>query len=293
MSERANAAVRVARAVLGVALNGAAESGAFGRGSAPALRAAAELVRSGGHERRPAPVAAPVATDARRGARTAPPETASQGDAEPVATPLRAPSEGRRRGRWIPSRPCRRRREDGRGEARILRDGVGVHAPAPAPARPRTRRPDQAVGADRASRGRRAVVPDPARHRLRVPRRGSRGWDDIRIGQASVEGTTEAHERLERRFVFSRRSGVHHPRRLDIHDRGERGEAGGRALPHARRRSQARPDALHPGRVRDTAPGATRPGAREAGRRRHARGPARENRRVAPRRRVEGFAAEF
>ena len=92
MSERANAAVRVARAVLGVALNGAAESGAFGRGSAPALRAAAELVMSGGHERRPAPVAAPVAaTDARRGARTAPPETASQGDAEPVATPLRAP----------------------------------------------------------------------------------------------------------------------------------------------------------------------------------------------------------
>ena len=71
MSERANAAVRVARAVLGVALNGAAESGAFGRGSAPALRAAAELVMSGGHERRPAPVAAPVAaTDARRGARS-------------------------------------------------------------------------------------------------------------------------------------------------------------------------------------------------------------------------------
>ena len=92
MSERANAAVRVARAVLGVALNGAAESGAFGRGSAPALRAAAELVMSGGHERRPAPVAAPVAaTDARRGARTAPPETAPPGDAEPVATPFRAP----------------------------------------------------------------------------------------------------------------------------------------------------------------------------------------------------------
>jgi len=92
MSERANAAVRVARAVLGVALNGAAESGAFGRGSAPALRAAAELVMSGGHERRPAPVAAPVAaTEARRGARTAPPETAPPGDAEPVATPFRAP----------------------------------------------------------------------------------------------------------------------------------------------------------------------------------------------------------
>lgn len=70
-----------------MALNGAAESGAFGRGSAPALRAAAELVMSGGHERRPAPVAAPVAaTDAPRGARTAPP-----GDAEPVATPFRAP----------------------------------------------------------------------------------------------------------------------------------------------------------------------------------------------------------
>ena len=136
MSERANAAVRVARAVLGVALNGAAESGAFGRGSAPALRAAAELVTSGGHERRPAPVAAPVAaTDARRGARTAPQETAPPGGRGARRDAAQGPgAKGDAEGGGSRRVPCRRRREDGGGEARILRDGVGIHAPAPAPA---------------------------------------------------------------------------------------------------------------------------------------------------------------
>jgi hypothetical protein len=46
--------------------------------------------------------------------------------------------------------------------------------------------------------------------------------------------------------------------RAQVPDRGQRGAAGGCAVPHARRRAQAGPDAQHPGRERAAAAGGPR-----------------------------------
>ena len=86
MSERASAAARLARTVLGVALTGAAESGVLGRGSRGPLRAAADLLISGGKTREAAPVAAAAAQHARTA-----PGTASSEAEKPTATPFKAP----------------------------------------------------------------------------------------------------------------------------------------------------------------------------------------------------------
>ena len=86
MSERASVVARLARTVLGVALTGAAESGVLGRGSQGPLRAAADLLISGGKTREAAPVAAAAA----QRARTAP-GTASSENEKPTATPFKAP----------------------------------------------------------------------------------------------------------------------------------------------------------------------------------------------------------
>ena len=86
MSERASVVARLARTVLGVALTGAAESGVLGRGSRGPLRAAADLLISGGKTREAAPVAAAAA----QRARTAP-GTASSENEKPTATPFKAP----------------------------------------------------------------------------------------------------------------------------------------------------------------------------------------------------------
>ena len=87
MSERASVVARLARTVLGVALTGAAESGVLGRGSRGPLRAAADLLISGGKTREAAPVAAAAAAQR---ARTAP-GTASSENEKPTATPFKAP----------------------------------------------------------------------------------------------------------------------------------------------------------------------------------------------------------
>ena len=86
MSERASAAARLARTVLGVALTGAAESGVLGRGSRGPLRAAADLLISGGKTREAAPVAAAAAKHARTAH-----GTASSEAEKPTATPFKAP----------------------------------------------------------------------------------------------------------------------------------------------------------------------------------------------------------
>ena len=86
MSERASAVARLARTVLGVALTGAAESGVLGRGSRGPLRAAADLLISGGKTREAAPVAAAAAQHARTA-----PGTASSEAEKPTATPFKPP----------------------------------------------------------------------------------------------------------------------------------------------------------------------------------------------------------
>ena len=85
--------------------------------------------------------------------------------------------------------PCRRRREDGGGEARILRDGVGIHAPArprPAPAPPsrqsRRRRSSVARSPCRRPRSSASSASGPSprvSRRGRYPNRpGERGGDE-------------------------------------------------------------------------------------------------------------------
>jgi hypothetical protein len=74
-------------------------------------------------------------------------------------------------------------------------------------------------------------------------------------GFMRVSGVMLGHERL---LVWCRGRSTRVPWGWtgQVPDGGERGAAGGRAVPHARRRAEAGPDAEHPGRERDPAAGA-------------------------------------
>ena len=235
MSERASAVARLARTVLGVALTGAAESGVLGRGSRGPLRAAADLLISGGKTREAAPVAAAAAAQR---ARTAP-GTASSENEKPTATPFKAPGPK--------PTPAPASKPKAAPDATTTTDGDRRASSASASTAPPRVTPSKPPSTER----RAVAVPSSPIQRVigfgslaaglaagTISESARRAWRG-NGGKAPGDGWRNLH-RIRR---------IHPPRRLGVHDGGERGTARGGALPHARRRAQARPDALHPGRI--------------------------------------------